>query len=69
MFFPSRVVHITGELILHMEELDSHLANSAVSLLLKLELDSEPKMDGPSDHLIASLRQTWKTKNSKVVCV
>ena len=63
-----RVVHITGELILQMEELDSHLANSATSLLAKLDLDSEPRMDGPSDHLIACLRQTWKTKNSKVFC-
>ena len=61
-----RVVHITGELILQVEELDSHLAFSANAQLAKLDLDIDPKMDLPSDRLIATLRQSWKVRNCKV---
>ena len=66
LILASRIVHITGELILQMEELDSFLATSASSLLAKLDLDSDPKTDAPSDRMIATLRQSWKTRNHKV---
>ena len=61
-----RIVHITGELIIQMEELDSHLTGCASSLLTKLDLDVEPKMDSPSDRMIATLRRSWKGKGNKV---
>ena len=61
------MVHIAGELILQAEELDSHLVSTANAQLAKLDLDSDPKMDMPSGRLVATLRQSWKTRNSKVM--